>query len=220
MRKRGIAFSAVILSVGLLVLGLDLLLFAAKLLVLIPSTPELLIEGSVVTGLSLSGAAFAEVLALWGGISVATGRVGNERRGQSVKALLVLLVAGLLASLVPVIPSNAPQVSIGLGGAQPAFLEIVAGNTIRLTNTSSTLGQVFCTGSHSRCQATRDAPAEFAPPGLILQPGQSVEVTFATVGDFHLISTMAARVRLEVLVDEGGGNPNSPSQCDVMQCTY
>ena len=117
MRKIGIAFSAVILSVGLLVLGIDLLLFAAKLLVLIPSAPELLIEGSVVTGLSLSGATFAELLALWGGISVATGRVSHSQRGQSVKAMLILFAVGLLASLVLVIPTNAPQVSIGPVGS-------------------------------------------------------------------------------------------------------
>jgi hypothetical protein len=206
MRKIGIVFLGVIYVAGFFALGIDLILLVCKLLLLILSPFELLIEGPVVTGLSLGGAAFAGLLVLIGGISLGTNSALRSKKIQGVKALLVLLVVGLLAGVLPVIPTNAPQVVIWSNGAQPTFLDIVSGTTIRLTNTSSTLRQILCTGSRSHCQATREAPAEFAPPGLVLLPGQTVEVTFAQVGDFHLISPVTEHMTLEVLVEEGGQN--------------
>jgi hypothetical protein len=121
-----------------------------------------------------------------------------------IKLQAGLVMAGLAAGSVLLIPSTAPQVSIGGGSTRPVWLTVLPGTVVQLTNTSAR-PQVLCTGAGSRCRAARGAPAELAPPGMVLQPGQTRNVTFRAAAAFHLISTVTAHVDVTVVVSKGAG---------------
>jgi hypothetical protein len=208
--------------IGFVVLAVDVLMLVAKLLFIFPQGTGP-IEGPWVMPLSRLGAGLAGGFVLLVGTSMVLSAAKRRSSGSSynfrseygpaIIILLVVFMAGLLALLMPLIPARVLEITLSPHGAQPTSLEWNEGVVIRFANTSSQR-QILCTGAQTTCQAVDGAPAELAPPGLILAPGQSTDVTFPTAGDYHLISPTTPAILLDIIVD--APNPNRPDPCGVV----
>jgi hypothetical protein len=190
---------------------------AYKILLLITERPGRVVGGPVITWPAAFGLAGGVALASWVGVA------GSRRDAPGGRAGILRIqagtfLAGLLAISVLLIPDTAPQVSIG-PGMPTRSLTVLPGTVVQLTNTSAAARLVLCTGANSRCQAARGAPARLTPPGLVVPPGQTADVTFPTVGTFHLISTATAGAAVTVVVRQGAGYDNGPDGCVMpMSC--
>jgi hypothetical protein len=183
---------------------------AYKVLLLIAEVPGRVVGAPVITWAAAFGLAGGVVLACWAGIA---GRRRDAPGGRAgvLRLQSGTLLAGLVAVSVLFIPNTAPQVSIG-PGAPARSLTVLPGTVVQLTNTSVAARLILCTGAGSRCQAVRGAPAQLAPPGLVVPPGQTANVPFPVVGIFHLVSAVTAGAAVTVVVRKGAGY-DGPDPC-------
>ncbi len=137
-----------------------------------------------------------------------------SRRGKilfiSISAPLLFVVACVVVVVAYNHFHTPPEVDVLTASFAPQTIEIPEGEAIHFVNRSSTITQVLCVGSDTRC----DRPGLVSPlqvppprtlqaPGVRIAPDQVRDVVFDTEGTFHITSTVVPGMNLTVTVDAG-----------------
>ncbi len=76
-------------------------------------------------------------------------------------------------------------------------VSISNGETLHMQNPADGVTQIICIGVDQKCLPEKGAP-DALNHGIRVQPGQSVTITFATNGDYHITSTTMPGMNLSV----------------------
>lgn len=118
-----------------------------------------------------------------------------------IAAPLLFTVAFVFVLAVYINFHKSPEVDVMTTGFAPQKIEIAEGETLHFVNRSSTLTQILCLGTDTRCNTFALLPRGLKSPGVRIAPGQAKDVVFDTYGTFSITSTTASGVNLTVTVD-------------------
>lgn len=96
-----------------------------------------------------------------------------------------------------------PHLEITRAGFSPAQMSIFTDDKLLISNAPDNVAQILSVSSSTN---SGGIPAQLLHPGLTLQPGQSVDVTFSSGGTFTLSSSTIPGLTLTITVIETSNN--------------
>ncbi len=88
-------------------------------------------------------------------------------------------------------PANFVQTSITLS----------AGQALHIVDPQDTGGtHNLCIGQNGTCDTNATGPSELHAPGMMIGPGTTKDITFATAGTYHITCTIHVNMNLTVTV--------------------
>jgi hypothetical protein len=130
--------------------------------------------------------------------------------GQLLGRLSAVMVGvGIIVFLLWITFLN-PHIGMTRTGFTTSYVSIFTSNKVTFENPANGVTQILCIGSNQQCEpaATAGGPAQL-DQGLVIRPGQSVNVEFDDSGDYYITSKNTPHMNLKVTVneiDDGGGD--------------
>ena len=72
---------------------------------------------------------------------------------------------------------------------------------MRFNNPTTGVSQRLCLASHDLCTPIDNGPKQLQAPGVVIAPGQTLDVRFFTAGDYRVISTTTPHMILVIHVN-------------------
>jgi plastocyanin len=92
-------------------------------------------------------------------------------------------------------------VTLGSGSFAQTRLTISAGQAVRLLDPTQTGGtHRLCLGADGHCDTGAQGPDELHDPGLLLMPGDTKDIGFASAGQYQVTCTIHPSMNLTVSV--------------------
>ena len=114
----------------------------------------------------------------------------------------LMVVVGVVVALLWMNFLN-PHVGMTRTGFTTTYVSIFSHNKVTLQNPSDGVTQILCVGTEQQCETYQpslvDYPSQFTP-GLVMQPGQSVNIEFDHAGNYYITSKHTPHMNLKIIV--------------------
>lgn len=125
------------------------------------------------------------------------------------RAGLLFIVPLLLGSGAVLFWSLFINPNVGMtrtGFIRSSTVDITVGKTIYFRNPANGVMQILCVGRDQHCQSGQNDPSQL-DNGLVIQPGQTVSVTFDTAGMYQITSKTTTHMNITISVNVPDTSP-------------
>jgi len=130
-----------------------------------------------------------------------------DSRTRIVKGMVVFLffcaTTGLIvgAFWVGMMQQDSHWIVLNQDSFSQQQVSITEGDTIRFANPSSGIEQRLCLASHFECTTMNDGPTELQAPGIAVEPGDTLHVSFPTAGTYQVLASNVPATLLTIHVN-------------------